>query len=191
MKTIQKVITGILISLVLGAVGFFVAYLIMQWISNGVFAQWQPLGTPPEGTERFVGYKLGPSRSDDNLYVETLEGKIFHCCTSEQIWQERTLPEYIAPASACDAPGIMKKNIFSKLRYPVKNCMIVTWSVEWEPDRDIVVILTDGTAWKWRDYTSLKLGFSITCGLPILAIIIGWGMVWVSRCKGKKSNDER
>ena len=191
MKIIKAMIIAILTSLVFGAVGFFIAFLVMRGIENGVFTQWQPLGIPPEGAERFISYQFDSGRDTNNLYVETSPGKILLYHTVSKNWQSTTnLPSDLGMASECNLSIARMQNIISKLPHPVKDCIEKPWSWEWATDTDIFAILTDGSVWKWRGYTSLKLGFSITCGLPTLAIFIGWGIIWVSRRKGKKSNGQ-
>lgn len=191
MKILQKIVSGILISLVFGAVGFFVAWLIMRGVENGVFTQWQPLGIPSEGAEIFVSYQFDSGRDSNNVYVETLSGKLFLYHTDSKTWQETTdFPSDQGMASECNLSIASMQNTISKLPHPAKDCIEKVWSWEWATDTDIFVIITDGSVWKWRDYTSLGLGFGITCGSPVLAIIIGWGTVWAFRRKGKKSNDK-
>ena len=184
MKTIQTIISRILISLLFGAVGFFVAWLVMRGIENGIFARWQSLGIAPDGARRFVSYQIGSGRDTDNLYVETLSRRIFLYYSDSKNWQETTnIPADLGMAQECDLSYVRMQRLVSRLSQPVEGCIERTWSWEWASDRDIFVILADGSVWKLRDYTSLGTGLSITCGLPILAVIIGWGMVWVSRRK--------
>jgi len=181
----SKTALSLLIILICGAVGFFIALGFWEIKADGAFAWWQSLGAPPEQPSRIVG--LGPHSDGNNVdvYIETTKGSIYLRRKDSQKWEIVNLPQglYISP---CDEFDEVRESSFANLPAQVVDCYNVLWSIEWTTDTTYVVLLEDGSVWQWRYHMGIDTAFPFLCGGPVIGLVVGWGLakiVWRRRQK--------
>jgi hypothetical protein len=53
--------------------------------------------------------------------------------------------------------------------------------MEWINDDDFVVILQDGTVWKWHYYNNFLDTIRLASGLALLGIPLGWAVIVLAK----------
>ena len=181
----RKTALSLLIILICGAVGFFIAFGLMGKKADGYFAWWQSMGTPPEQPHRIVGLGTHSDEHNVDIYVETTKGSIYLRRKDGKKWELANLPQglYISP---CDGHDDVRQSSFANLPAQVVDCYQVPWVLESATDTTYVVILEDGSVWQWRHRMGFDTLFSFLCGGPVIGLGIGWGLakiVWRRRQK--------
>jgi hypothetical protein len=179
----RKTALSLLIILICGAVGFFIALGLLGKKAGGSFAWWQSMGTPPEQPRRIVGLDAHSDKHNVDIYVETTKGSIYLRRKDSKKWEIANLPQglYISP---CNEYNEVRQSSFANLPTEVVDCYQVPWYFEWVTDTTYVVILEDGSVWQWRYRMDFDTLFSFLCGGPVIGLVIGWGLakiVWRRR----------
>lgn len=183
-KVLQKIFSGLGVTILLGFVGCFASNVIAHPIGNGNIAWWESMGQPSGGAARFVWAETNWHEHQFTVYVETTTGKIFRCCPAGQKgWEETTLKERVKESTCKWYRERLARLTFSNIDVSrVKDCVLMPWTFEWVADDEMYVILEDGSVWKWHHYWGLPQMIGFGCGVPLLVEILGWGtIIFLSR----------
>ena len=175
----RKTALSLLIILICGAVGFFIAFGLMGKKADGYFAWWQSMGTPPEQPHRIAGFDVYPDEDSVDIYVETTKGSIYVHRKDSEKWEMANLPQdlYIYP---CYEHDVVRQPYFANLPAQVLDCYQVLWSLEWTTDKTYFVILEDSSVWQWHHRIGFDTLFAFLCGGPIIGLVIGWGLAEIA-----------
>ncbi len=181
----QKILTILLISLLLGFLGYFVGSVISHGLMSGAWAKWQALGSPPSGAMKFAGIELGHNDHQATVYVETNTGKIYRRLTPEKAdWEETDiLPpsnqgySFQFSPTCPQAQDTLNYPYYATLPGKVKVCTVINWTWEWVRNDTHYVILEDGSVWLWHFTSSLTEALCIPVGSPVIAIPLGWAII--------------
>jgi hypothetical protein len=161
--------------------GFLGGQWAGQTLMAGASVPWQLFGSPPEPAVRILG--LREAYADNDVYIETVTGATYYCCSSHEIrWQlTKELPSWYS------APCGTRTPFFTKPSPPgeIIDCAEIVPFEEWNYRETQFVLLEDNSVWKWHksvDFIPAVLsragGFS--CGGLVLGLAISV-FVWRKR----------
>jgi hypothetical protein len=175
----RKTTLSLLITLICGVVGFFIAWELLEKVADGSFAWWQSLGTPPELPRKIAGLDTYWQDKSADVYIETIAGSIYLHRKDVEKWEMVSLPPdlYKFP---CDEHDVGRQPYFVNLPARVVDCQRIPWSSEWITDTTYFVILEDNSVWQWRNRMGFDTLFAFLCGGPIIGLVIGWSLAKIT-----------
>jgi hypothetical protein len=171
--------SSLLITLICGAIGFFIAWGLLGKVADGSFAWWRSLGTPPEQPHRIAGLDPYSQENSADVYVETTNGSIYLRRKDGEKWETASLPQGLYK-SQCYEHDMVRQPYFANLPARVVDCHQILWSLEWTTDTTYFVILEDNSVWQWRNRMGFDTLFAFLCGGLIIGLVIGWGLAKIA-----------
>jgi hypothetical protein len=171
--------------------------------SQGVFAQWRPLGTPPGEEIHIVGALTDRTTKQVDVFVQSGSGKIYRRSTdTDGGWLEATLPAkkigdlesvtggsergnwHLGECSLAGRESIRPNGVFDinhrisvSLRSEVQDCAATIWAWEWGADEvTYTLILQDNSVWQWYENFANFVPYAF-CAAPILGFFLGIGVL--------------
>jgi hypothetical protein len=116
--------------------------------------QWQQIPDPPEKPVR-IAHIGGLGRDAKSLFVDTASGKQYECCGLwSNVWKEA---DWKRTREGDSCPSLQQPPL-TEAPGKVVDCAYVTqW--EWATEEHYVVLLEDGSLWRWRFYASVADAF--------------------------------
>lgn len=158
-----KVFALLLLATLLGCV---IGYAFASAQGNMAATRWQQIPDPPERPVQ-ITYICGSGR--ESLFVETILGRQYECCGFwPKVWQETTQKR----ARTGDACPDLHESPLDQWSGKIVDCAyVMQW--EWATERHYVVLLEDGSLWRWRYYTGVGVLLSSVLWGALAGFILG------------------
>jgi len=185
---------AVVLTFILAILGCLAGCLVDGEINVGNWQWWQPLGKPGAGAIKFLKMEPNSNNQTETPYVEDAIGNVFRRSTlTNGQWEQVSSPTDKG-GTGCDyfPYPVSKQPIFSNLPSQVMDCERMQWGWEWVTTSDFIVILADGSVWKWYYHSGIDQLFNLVCGGSIIASVIGWATILFVRKKqaSRASPDE-
>jgi hypothetical protein len=159
----MKVVLKFLLAVLLAVVGGFLGAVVHDFTRAGPdTVTWRRLPDPPERPVRIIAMG-GVGGDAQRVLIEAASGEQYECCN---IWpaawmqvKDSQIPSVAACPDFQDSPLDRLPGVAMDCAY------VMQW--EWVTEEHYVVLLDDGSLWRWRYFE----------GVTVLFRYITWGML--------------
>ena len=178
MKNIVSILKVLVLILAATLGGCAAGYAVGSDQGSPATTRWQQIPDPPEKPVKIADIG-GYGRDAQSLFVDTSSGKQYECCGFwPKVWKEaaskRTHDGDSCPVSQGtpldQAPGDI-----------IDCAYVVQW--EWATEEQYVVLLEDGSLWRWRFYTGLDVLLGSMMWGALAGFVIAIGIIFYVRQK--------
>jgi hypothetical protein len=130
--------------------------------------RWEQIPDPPEKPVRIIQIG-GYGRDAKSLFIDAVSGRQYECCGLWPMAWKEAVSKRTRVGDACPS---LQESPLDQVPGKVVDCAyVMQW--EWATEKHYVVLLEDGSLWRWRFYKGMDVLFRSIVWGALVGFVVG------------------